>query len=586
MPRNCLVAIVFSMAILIVGFACESKPSPTEEAETLRITVGEPTKLHDMFNQNTASLSVSRTGVLAAFYPKPGTGPAFYRTSTNGGLTWGPEMSSPPEQIIGGQCSGMLPEGGNMRPVGAGGPIDGEPGWFQSPFILFNDDFSDYRIEEMRIYMPGAITKKLEGRSYMWYWPRMTTKIEDLPGGDLIAAMWGLSEGDAVGSDHGSRVIAARSNDGGRTWRYQGTVTNRPDDPDPELPGIFPGFSESNIAYLPNGQLLCIMRSQGSHLAGEYRPLYVSWSDDLGKTWTKPKPTQPHLMNILPTLVVLDNGVVACQHGRPGFNVSFSLDNGHTWQDRISLSDLPVDVITGQFDMRKSGPNSLLAIGGDGEGTKVWPIKVERLKVSPAQMDLQGTVLDQQGNPIDGATVERSPNRYTAEDWLEHATKKDPWYHTDPLTVGSPKLSYRSIRKEKGHPTVQTETEGHFRFESVKLGEYVLTVEADGYAPQHRHIKVGPEAKPQEFQLKTGQKICNRVVDDTGRPVPGACVVLNRWHVHTDRAGFFHWSVAAPLPEQVSIRVYKRYSGQYETLKTTVPFSQLERRPIILPRRR
>ena len=71
-------------------------------------------------------------------------------------------------------------------------------------------------------------------------------------------------------------------------------------------------------------------------------------------------------------------------------------------------------------------------------------------------------------------------------------------------------------------------------------------------------------------------------MDDTGRPVPGACVGLGLWHCHTDSRGFFHWSVEAPAPEQVEIRVYKRYSVQYEALKTTVPFSQLESQPITL----
>ncbi len=129
---------------------------------------------------------------------------------------------------------------------------------------------------------------------------------------------------------------------------------------------------------------------------------------------------------------------------------------------------------------------------------------------------------------------------------------------------------------------MQTDVQGQFRFESVKLGEYVVTVEGDGYAPEHQHIKLGPEAKAQEFRLKAGGKVSNRVVDNTGQPVAGACVVLNRWHVHTDSAGFFHWSVEAPLPEQVEIRVDKRYSGQYKILEATVPFSQLKRQPIIL----
>ena len=92
------------------------------------------------------------------------------------------------------------------------------------------------------------------------------------------------------------------------------------------------------------------------------------------------------------------------------------------------------------------------------------------------------------------------------------------------------------------------------------------------------------EAKAQEFHLRAGRKVCNGVVDNTGRPVPGACVVLNRWHIHTDTRGFFHWLVEAPLPEQVEMKLYKRYSSQYETLETTLPFSQLESESIILPR--
>ena len=498
-------------------------------------------------------------------------------------------MSSPP-QMGGGQCSGMLLGGGNIRPVsGPGTPIDGEPGWFQMSFARFNDDFSDHSIETSRIYMPGAITKKLEGRSYVWYWPGFATRMITLDNGDLMAAMFGLFEGDAVGGGHGSRVIAVRSNDDGRTWRYQGTVSNRADDPDPQLPGIFAGFTESNIAYLRNGQLLCIMRSQGSHLPGEYRPLYVSWSDDLGKTWTKPVETNPHLMNICPELAALDNGVLACQYGRPGFHIAFSLDNGHTWQDRVSFSHLPCGVITGQFDMIKVGPNRLLAVGNDFEGTKVWPLTVDRVKVSTTHERLHGRVLDGQDHPIANATIERSPNRYTSDDWLGDETtiktKSDPWKAGVPLTVGSPVLGYRSIQKQHGYPTVKSDAEGRFDFHDVALGEYVLTVEADGYAPQHRHVNVRPQSQSQDFRLNPGRLVRSKVMDETGRGIPGICVVLNRWHVHTDSDGYFHWSLENPLPQQATLKVYKRYSGQYEELETTVALSQLESQPITLKNR-
>ena len=113
----------------------------------------------------------------------------------------------------------------------------------------------------------------------------------------------------------------------------------------------------------------------------------------------------------------------------------------------------------------------------------------------------------------------------------------------------------------------------------------MLTVEADGYAPQQRHVNVRPESESQDFKLKPGRLVRSQVVDETGQGIRGICVILNRWHVHTDRAGYFHWSVEFPLPQQVEIKVYKRYSGQYETLETTVALSQIERQPITLKNR-
>ncbi len=132
---------------------------------------------------------------------------------------------------------------------------------------------------------------------------------------------------------------------------------------------------------------------------------------------------------------------------------------------------------------------------------------------------------------------------------------------------------------------MQTDAEGELRFESVKLGEYVLTVEAEGFAPEQRHIKVEPEARPQDFRLKPGRLVRGKVVDERGKTIGGVCVLLNLWHCHTDPRGFFHWSVEAPAPEQVTLRAYKRYSGQYETLETSVSFSEVESQPIILQNR-
>ena len=619
MQRNCLVAIVFFIVVLIVGFGCESKPAAAEETEILKIAVGEPTKLSDLVTQ-IATIAASRTGVVAAFYdPRPSKRTLVFKTSADGGATWGPEMDAPPQ--MGGGCAETvaLRDGGVLKQLCEGSgpmgedearrsPMEGEfkDGWFtlHSTWVWFNDDFTKYEVAPVQVYMPDAVTTK-QPQLAVASWPVFDKgKILQLANGDLLAPMYGLFKGDTH-----SRVLLSRSSDRGHTWRYYATVAVQPTDPNPELPGQYLGYAEPSIELLPNGQMICVMRTQYSHLPGEYRPLYVSWSNDLGRTWTRPIPTKPHLMNISPTLAVMDNGVVACQYGRPGFHVAFSLDNGHTWQDRISFSHMPEPYITGQFDMIKVGPNKLVAIGNDAgwrhelvrsgyqkpedlvttgkdaAGLKVWPITVERVKVSPARVALEGRVLDHQGNPIANAKVERGPNRYTADDWLEHATKLDNW-KAGPMLIGNPMLAFRSIQSANNYPTVLTDSQGRFRFDDVKLAEYVLTVEAQGYAPQHRHIKVDPRPEPADFTLKPGRLVRNRVVDDHGNPLAGVCVVLNRWHCHTDRSGFFHWSVEAPLPEQVDVRVDKRYSGQYETLETTLPFSQLGRKPIILRRKK
>ena len=390
-------------------------------SEILQITVHEPTLLSPVIMQNSASLSASRTGVLAAFYPKPGIepdspmGPRWYRTSTDGGVTWGPEMETSP-LLCGGTAGAILRGGGVLKCLCSDdkcvgerefhlSPMAGEyqEGWFtlHSTFAWFNDDFTSYEVAPVRVYMPDAITEK-QPRFATAHWPIFADdKMTHLPNGDLLASMQGAFKGDTR-----SRVTLCRSGDDGHTWYHYATVAVDPHDPNPELPGHYGGYSEPTTELLPNGQMICVMRTQYSHLSAEYLPLYVCWSDDLGKTWTKPEPTNPHLMNICPELVALDNGVLACEYGRPGFHVVFSLDNGHTWHDRMSFSDLPVTKITGQFDMIKAGPNQLVVIGSDADGTKVWPITVERVKAKSPRTKLTGQVLDEQRNPIAGAKVD------------------------------------------------------------------------------------------------------------------------------------------------------------------------------------
>ena len=584
---------IVAMVCLFVGLAVPS--AQASKREVLRITVGEPTVLSALCYQNCSSLAVSRTGVVAAFFSKPpGTGPKWYRTSTDQGKTWGAEMDSPP-QLCGGAESVALRDGGVLKYLTDGTSFQGEAefgvspmegqfkdGWFtlHSTFAWFNDDFTKYETGTTRVYMPDAVTSK-QTQLATSFWPIFDKgKILQLADGDLLAPMYGVFKGDV-----NSRVVLSRSSDQGHTWRYWATVAaGGSRDPNPELPGWYVGFCEPTIALLPDGRLICVMRTQYAHLPAEYRPLYVAWSSDLGKTWTTPTPTSPHLMNIWPTLAVLDNGVVVCQYGRPGFHVVFSTDSGRTWRDRVSLSDLHEPIITGQFDMIKVGPNRVVVIGNDAGGTKVWPIDVERRKVSPARTEITGRVLDAQGAPLAGARVELGPNRYTADAWVE-GDELDVW-KAGPTLVRPPVLKYQALGGRSRSPIATTDAEGTFRFRREKLAEYVLTVEAAGYAPQWRQINVASDARQrsQDFRLSPGRSLRGNVVDDAGKPVGGACVVLGKLHLHADHDGRFSWAVEAPVPADVAVRVYKRYNNGYNAFEGKLSLAQLEASPIVLQR--
>ena len=127
-----------------------------EHRETLEITVGEPTKLSDIAYQNTASLAVSRQGVIAAFYPKPEGGAQYYRTSIDQGLSWGQEREYPPGNP--GPMSVPLPEGGVLFLTGTATPIaGGQPGDQEGTVVRFTDDFLQYETTRVRVTLPKSL---------------------------------------------------------------------------------------------------------------------------------------------------------------------------------------------------------------------------------------------------------------------------------------------------------------------------------------------------------------------------------------------------------------------------------------------
>ena len=354
--------------------------------DPLRVTVGEPTVMAPAPGHTQGILAVSRTGAVAAFYEcmadghkiHPGGARVYiYKVSRDGGRTWGPEMLSRPEVAEGAMFT-ALRGGGVLKMSGQATPSkEGGKGGLEVTRVLFSDDFQHYEIEKARVSLPGAVMHTKWAKFYPVF---DKGKMVQLSNGDLLATMYGNLKGDTR-----YRTLLVQSSDSGRSWEYHATVAYGPNDPHPELVGEYCGYCEPSLAQLPDGKLLCMMRTQGTHIPPNYRPMYSSWSGDVGKTWTKPTPTRPHLKNVWPTLAVLDNGVVACIYGRPGVHVVFSTDQGHTWGHRVTFTELNTAPPTGEVgisaygDLVKVGPNKLLAIAAVGPGgTRVFPITVDR----------------------------------------------------------------------------------------------------------------------------------------------------------------------------------------------------------------
>lgn len=208
--------------------------------------------------------------------------------------------------------------------------------------------------------------QEAEPRFYWWHWERsgeqteaFTFGVEGLPweiasyqcyasilelaNGDLIAALeaqpgpvqW-LAETDAAGRRRYKVefcVIIVRSRDRGRTWHVETVFDPREIGPvyGADDRAVDEGFVEADLAILPDGDILCVMRT------GSYSPMFQSRSNDGGRTWSTPASTG--WQGVKPRLQVLPNGLLACAAGRGAYghpqitHAMLSLDGtGRRWE--------------------------------------------------------------------------------------------------------------------------------------------------------------------------------------------------------------------------------------------------------------
>ncbi len=199
------------------------------------------------------------------------------------------------------------------------------------------------RIESWNIKVRGLPFEKASYQSY--------ASLLELEGGDFLTALeWVaiLPEDEWTVDSRGRtrktciNVFIVRSSDRGKTWDFVQAFDSQVLKP-VYGPGDRPldeGFDEADLAELPNGDILCVMRT------GSYSPMFQSRSSDGGRTWSTPENTG--WQGVRPQLQVLPSGVLACSAGRGAYghpqitHVMLSLDGtGRHWETPFAFHTGP-----------------------------------------------------------------------------------------------------------------------------------------------------------------------------------------------------------------------------------------------------
>lgn len=158
----------------------------------------------------------------------------------------------------------------------------------------------------------------------------------ELPGGDLLASVYGWMKGDDAPVAYQPKMLKfrsmlMRSSDLGRTWRYVSTIASGTHTEE--------GFNEPTIARIASGRrkgrLVALIRTGSSN-----QPIHTTHSDDEGATWSPAIETG--FTGVDPDLVATRDGTLVGVVGRRNWNdqlacqryyqIVASADTGVTWQ--------------------------------------------------------------------------------------------------------------------------------------------------------------------------------------------------------------------------------------------------------------
>jgi len=215
------------------------------------------------------------------------------------------------------------------------------------------------------------------------------------------------------------------------------------------------------------------------------------------------------------------------------------------------------------FRVVANHPDFLIAVyannGGDGAAPDSYTLKMDDLRaekavlVLKAGLTLRGEVTDEHGYRVAGARV--CADRVVIE----------------------------------GHG-VLTESDGSFVLPVLAPGTNTVTVTANGFAPQRIPVQMASNTAPLVVRLKPGALLRIRVLEESGAPLPGTRLELDRWQqpstlrwsAVTDSDGRIVWDSAPSDPLTFSARkdgwcgaknITLIADGQEHTVKLRAPLA-------------
>jgi len=270
-----------------------------------------------------------------------------------------------------------------------------------------------YKMNELPQPLQGCYMKRMVKGSTSWTIEQEILNDPQLvraPSADLFPVVWFgdmrlANDGSIITGIYPTQFLIGerklnlgcvsfyRSSDEGHTWEVQGRllVPDQATDPNkhryPDLRFYEPGFE-----ILSDGSLLCVLRT------GDVSPMYISRSEDMGRSWTNPRPFTRN--GVLPRLLQLKNGVIVLASGRPGLQIRFCTDGkGEEWTDPFEMMPFnynpkeiysPYQETCGYADLLATGSNSFIVTFSDfkyplSNGEIGKAIKIRHITVDPTK---------------------------------------------------------------------------------------------------------------------------------------------------------------------------------------------------------